>query len=156
MARIQVTMDWDAAKTDIPYFVRKVLRQPDGSRWEPFEAQEEILRGIARNTVMLTGRQFSKTTCLGWKGTHFAVTRPNSQIWILAPTLDQTKTIFREVAQYFRTKPLSEMVVGKIHNSPFPEIELKNGTWIRCRGLNHPEFVRGNRAHLALVDEAAY
>ena len=110
-AVVQVTMDWDAARDDIPYFVRNVLRQPDGNRWEPFPAQEEILHGIRRNTVMLTGRQFGKTTILGWKVTHFSVTRPNSLVWILAPTLDQTKTVFQEVAEYFRTKPQ----IGRAH-----------------------------------------
>lgn len=154
-AKVTNVIDWDSAKADPVEFVKTFLRQPDGSRWEPFEAQQHILHGIRRNTSILTGRQFSKTTILGWDCSWFATTRPNSLIWILAPTLDQTRIIFNEVAGYFRTT-LKSLVDGKIKNSPFPEIQLKNGSRIACRGLNRPEYVRGNRAHRAYVDEAAF
>lgn len=154
-AHISQMIDWDAAKADPVEFTKTFLRQADGSRWEPFAAQEAILHGIHRNTSILTGRQFSKTTVLGWYVAWFAVTKPNSEIWILAPTLDQTKIIFLEIKRYFTTT-LASALEGKPRNSPFPELYLKNGTNIRCRGLNHPEYVRGNRAHLVVIDEAAF
>jgi hypothetical protein len=155
MARAQITLDFDACRADPVEFTRTLLRQPDGSRWEPFPAQIEIMHGIKRNTTVLTGRQFSKTTILGWVIAWFSCTKPNSNCFILAPTLDQTRLIFSEVAHYFRTT-LKSFVDGKIKNSPFPEITLKNGSIIKCRGLNRPEYVRGNRAHLVVVDEAAF
>lgn len=153
--KITEVIDWDSAKADPVEFTRTFLRQPDGSKWEPFEAQQTILRGIKRNTSIITGRQFSKTTILGWYVSWFGVTKANSLIWILAPTVDQTRIVFNEIANYFRTT-LKGMVDGKIKSSPFPEIQLKNGTKICCRGLNRPEYVRGNRAHLIVCDEAAF
>lgn len=155
MPQVQITADFEACKADPIEFTRTLLRQMDGSRWTPFEAQETILRGIQRNTAVLTGRQFSKTTILGWYVAWFAATKPNSKIFILAPTLDQTRLIFSEVRHYFTTT-LKSFLLGKPKNSPFPEIELKNGSEIKCRGLNRPEYVRGNRAHLVVVDEAAF
>lgn len=156
MAKVQVTFDWDAIKADPVEFTKKLLRFPDGSPCQPFEAQEWILRNVKRNTVGVTGRQFSKTTSFGWYTAWYAMTHSNKFVWIFAPTLDQSRIMFNEIADYFRKAPLKSEVVGKIKNAPFPYLELKNGTKIQARGLNRPEYIRGNRAHLAIVDEASF
>jgi hypothetical protein len=61
-----------------------------------------------------------------------------------------------EVESYFNHAPLSAFVVGKPKQFPFPVIRLKNGTTITARGANSPQFIRGNRFHFIVCDEAAF
>jgi hypothetical protein len=156
MARIQVKQDWGAVKTDPVEFARTLIKGPGGIPFEPFEAQQTILRGIKRRTVIDTGRQFGKTTTLGVFIAFKAGTNANWNICIIAPSLEQSRIMFAEVEAYFSQKPLSAFLSGKIKQYPFPVIRLKNGTTITARGANSPQFIRGNRFHLIVCDEAAF
>jgi hypothetical protein len=156
MATVKVTMDWDAIKKDPVEFAHKLLKGPDGNPFECFAAQQDILRGIKRRTVMNTGRQFSKTTTCGIIVTHAAMTHANWNICIIAPSLEQARIMMSEVEYHFTSGILATMVVGKIKQYPFPVIKLKNGTTITARGANSPQFIRGNRFHLIVVDEASF
>jgi hypothetical protein len=156
MPKVQVTRDWDAVKTDIAAFAKVFLRKRDGSVWEPHPAQLEILRGVKRTTTVVTGRQFGKSEGFAAKAVFFGVTHPHRKVWVFAPTLEQAKIIFGEIVQFFNHKPLSDLIEGKVHNSPFPYFKLKNGVEYHCRGLNSPHNGRGNNAHLAIVDEASF
>lgn len=156
MPRVKVTTDWDAVKTDQREFAKVFLRRPDGSVWEPHDAQYQILQGLKRTTTVVTGRQFGKSEGFAAGAVKFGVVHPHSEVWIFAPTLEQAKIIFGEIVQFFRHRPLSELIDGKIHNSPFPEFTLKNGSKYHCRGLNSPHNGRGNRAHFAIIDEASF
>lgn len=137
-------------------FIEKVLTDPNGRPCKPHEAQLDLLRNIASLTVAVTGRQWGKTTAMGWDATWFAVTHRHRKVYIIAPSLDQARIMFDEVAAYFRKAPLSALVEGKVRDYPFPYIKLKNGTEIHARGANSPQYIRGKRAHRAYVDEAAF
>lgn len=152
-----VKVDWDAVKASPVEFAKVMLKHPDGSPCIPHPAQEQLLTNRARRVVAVTGRQFGKTVSMAWLATWFAATHAHRNVFILAPTVDQSRLIFNDIALQFRSpSPLAKLVVGKIKSYPFPEIELKNGTVIMGRGLNSPEYVRGKRAHLAIIDEAAF
>jgi hypothetical protein len=155
-AKVQVTVDWDACKVDAPEFAKTFLKRPDGSPVILFDNQAEVLRGIRRVTTAVTGRQWGKSTGMAADCSWFSTTHSHRLVWIMAPTLDQARIIFNEVADFFRQGPLKSLVVGKIKNVPFPSIELKNGTKIQARGLNSPQYIRGNRAHRVYIDEAAF
>lgn len=71
------------------------------------------------------------------------VTYPNRQVYIIAPTLDQPKIIFNEVARHFQSGPLSVLVEGIIIETPFPRITLSNGSQCHGRGANSPAYSRG-------------
>jgi hypothetical protein len=156
MPRVQVKQDWEAIRADPVEFARKLLVGPDGSPLMPFEAQEQILRGIRRRTVIDTGRQFGKTTTMGMLVAYKAVTNANWNICIIAPSLEQSRIMFNEVESYFSNGILASFVSGKIKQYPFPVIRLKNGTTITARGANSPQFIRGNRFHLIVCDEASF
>jgi phage FluMu gp28-like protein len=136
-------------------FTEKLLRNRDGSPAKPHAGQIELLRGIEGLTVACCGRQWGKSVALGWYGTWYAVTHSNREVYIIAPTVDQSRIIFNEIAMHFRTAPLSALV-EKIKEYPFPQIKLKNGTNINGRGANSPEYIRGKPIHLALCDESAF
>ncbi len=142
--------------TDPVAFCTALLKKPNGDPLVPHDGQIELLRNIAALTVCCCGRQWGKSVAMSIYATWFAVTHGNRQIFIVAPTLDQSRIIFNEIASHFRASPLSSLVVGKINEYPFPRIRLANGTEIHGRGANSPQFLRGKKCHLAIVDEAAF
>jgi hypothetical protein len=95
MAHIQVKQDWEAVKTDPVEFARMLIKRPGGIPFEPFEAQQQILRGIKRCTVIDTGRQFGQTTTLGVFIANKAVTNANWNLGIIAPSLELSRIIHR-------------------------------------------------------------
>jgi hypothetical protein len=156
MAKIQVKIDWDAIKADPVYFAEKLLKDAEGNPFQCFEAQANILRNVKRRTVACTGRQFSKTTTFAIKVAHAAMTHPNWNICIVAPSLEQARIMYQEVEGHFQTGVLASFIYGKPKSFPFPVLTLKNGTTITARGANSPQFIRGNRFHLVVCDEAAF
>ena len=156
MATVKITMDWDAIKADPVEFAEKLLKGPDANPFRVFDAQATILRGIKRRTVLNTGRQFSKTTTCAIKVAHVALTHTNWNICIIGPSLEQARIMMNEVEYHFTSGLLSSFVSGKIKQFPFPVIKLKNGTTITARGGNSPQFIRGNRFHFIVVDEASF
>jgi hypothetical protein len=147
--------DTDRLRNDPVYFTQQVLKRLDGQPAIPHPAQETLLRGIRRITVAACGRQFGKSEGLGYYGTWYAATKPNKRVYVIAPTLDQARIIFNEIARHFRTS-LKSLVRGKVVEYPFPKIVLKNGTEIHARGANSPQYIRGKNAHLIICDEGAF
>src|SRR5579859_4518033 len=144
-------------KTDPVAFTRALLLNPMGEKADPHPAQEEMMRGVNRLTAAPCGRQLGKSTWLGWYISWFAVTHPNREVYIIAPSVDQSRIIFNEVARQFRAPcVLSTLLNKKIKEYPFPQISLSNGSNIHGRGANNPQFIRGKRVHLAVLDEAAF
>lgn len=128
----------------------------DGNPVIPHAGQEKLLRGVRHHTVIAAGRQWGKSESLSWYACWYLCTHKDRELYIIAPTLDQAKIIWHNVARQFSTGPLSLLRKGKIHHSPFPEIELVNGSRCHARGANSPEYIRGKRCHLYIVDEAAF
>lgn len=153
--KVPALPDTDLLKADPVYFATQVLKRVDGSPAVPHPSQEHLLRGIRRLTVAACGRQFGKSEGLGYYATWYAATKPNKRIYIIAPTVDQARIIFNEIARHFRTT-LKGLVKGKVVDYPFPKIVLKNGTEIHGRGANSPQFIRGKNAHLIICDEGAF
>jgi phage terminase large subunit-like protein len=142
--------------TDPVLFTEAFLKNPDGTPFHPHPGQIELLRGIRRYTVVAAGRQWGKSHAMGAYAAWFGSTRPHRYIWVIAPSLDQARIIFDEIAGHFRREPLKYLVKGKIKDFPFPEIELVNGSIYHARGANSPQYIRGNRSHLSIIDEAAH
>jgi phage FluMu gp28-like protein len=143
-------------KKDPVEFALKFLINPMGEPAEPHPAQIEMMRGVKKLTVACCGRQLGKSIWLGWYIVWFACVHPNREIYIIAPSVDQSRIIFHEVARQFQTPILKNLLVGKIKEYPFPQINLSNGSRIHGRGANNPQFIRGKPIHLAALDESAF
>lgn len=137
-------------KKDPVEFTRTVLGAT------PFEGQERILRGIRPTTVIRAGRQWGKSTVLSWYVAWYLTTHANRIVMIVAPTVTQSKIIFKEVAKHFRTGPLAPLLAKNITEHPFPQIILKNGCECIGRGTNSPEYIRGQPVHLIITDETSF
>ena len=143
------------ALRDSVAFTEHFLVEPDGTPARPHPGQVALMHNIQRYTTVAAGRQWGKTHCLGWEGTWFGATHPSRQIWIIAPSLEQSRIIFNEIVAHFSRPPLSYLVQKK-KDYPFPYIALKNGTEYHARGANSPQYIRGNRSHFTIIDEAAH
>jgi hypothetical protein len=154
--RVEVGIDWDSAKADIVSFAEQLLVDVDGKPLRLHPAQQEIVRGLAPITTAVTGRQFGKTVTAEVIGTYKPVVNNNWLVMCIAPSLEQSKLIWNGIRAHFERPPLSYLVKGKIKEYPFPDIALTNGSHIVARGANSPQFIRGNRTHVALIDEAAF
>jgi terminase large subunit-like protein len=141
-------------------FVNKILTEVDGTPAVPHPAQAEILEALADETkneaVILTGRQFGKSHMLAWYIIWFMLRYPFREVWLIAPSLDQARIIFNEIAGHFRKFPLKALVKGRVVEHPFPRIVLENGSEINVRGANSPQFIRGHHGSLVVIDEAAF
>ena len=141
-------------------FATSLLTEVDGTPAKPHDAQIDIMEGLTdpkiKDATILTGRQFGKSHLLAWYICWFMVVFPHSEVWLIAPSLDQARIIFDEVANHFRKFPLSTLLAKKIVEHPFPDLVLKNGSHLNVRGANSPQFIRGHRAHLVVIDEAAF
>lgn len=138
-------------------FIEHFCVNRDGSPVKLHDTQRTFIHGIGQGlTAACCGRQWGKSVGLGGYGTWFASTHSNRGLWCIAPTVDQSRIIFNEIAHQFRTTALSALVVGKIKEYPFPYIKLKNGTEIHGRGANNPQFIRGKPGHRFLLDEASF
>jgi len=140
----------EACRHDPVQFVLRVLGHT------PHPGQEHLLHGMKKRTVIRAGRQWGKSTVLAWYIIWFLVYHPNKNVLIVAPTVEQSKIIFKEVARYFRSGPLKSLLRKKITEAPFPTINLVNGAECTGRGVSSPEFIRGRPVHLIVCDETAF
>ena len=138
------------------YFIENLLTLPNKKPFRLQDYQKDILEHIAPDTVVRGGRRGGKSLMFGADATWYGATHANRQVWVIAPTLDQARIIFNEIAGHFRRAPLNLLVDGKIKEYPFPYIRLLNGTEYHGRGANSPAYIRGHEAHRLYDDEAAF
>lgn len=145
-----------AVQEDPVEFSKTFCLMPDGSPVVPHPGQIELMHGMGHHTIIAAGRQWGKSFSLALYICWFLVTHNAREVLIVAPTLDQAKLIFKQVERQFRKGPLSVLVEGKVKNSPFPELNLVNGSSCHARGANSPQYIRGRSPHLVIIDEAAF
>lgn len=137
-------------------FTSTFLKEPNGKAALAHNGgQIDLIDDMSDLVVASCGRRWGKSKSMGWKVVSFACTHEYKQVFIIAPTLDQSRIIFNEVSRHFSTAPLKYFVETQ-KNHPFPFIKLINGTEIHARGANSPQFIRGREAHLLILDEAAF
>lgn len=159
MAKSQRRFDpQDPAFDDPVTFITTFLKHPDGSPITPHEGQVALINafmGGVFDLVIAAGRQFGKSTVLGWLVVWYILHFSNRHVYIVAPSLDQARIIYDEVARHFEG-PLRVMLKKKPVDFPFPHLQLENGSHVHGRGANSPKYLRGKLVHLLIEDEAAY
>ncbi len=148
----------DHAFDDPVTFITTFLTWPDGTPIQPHEAQIEIIRAFMSGVfdlVIAAGRQFGKSVALAWLVVWYVLHFANRHVYIVAPSLDQARIIYDEIARHF-SGPLRVMLKSKPVDFPFPHLQLLNGSHVHGRGANSPKYLRGKLVHLLIEDEAAY
>jgi len=122
---------------------------------KPHEAQEQILRDKHQFVTVVAGRRFGKTKCMAFSAIHYAVTHPESIQFILAPSYNQANIMFWEITTLL-SKSVLVHLIERVYKTPFSRIIFKNSSEIHARSTTKPEYLRGHKAHRAILDEAAY
>lgn len=142
-------------------FIRTFLRHPDGTPITLHQAQLAIVEAFTATSnfidlVIEAGRQVGKSTGLAWFVCWYLVRFSNRQVYIVAPSLDQSRIIYDEITRQFTTTTLSVFIKGKPVDFPFPHMALLNGSHVHGRGANSPKYLRGKPVDLLIEDEAAF
>lgn len=123
---------------------------------QPHPLQVVWLECRAQTKVAAIGRRWGKTFAEAIDLLWFATVHPGTTQFIIAPTADQTTTIFRYAVQMLSQSAIRD-TVRKIVQSPFPRIELANGSVINARSAGREgQNVRSHGADRLIVDEAAF
>ncbi|MFZ8858532.1 MAG: hypothetical protein ACO2O1_09910, partial [Candidatus Caldarchaeales archaeon] len=98
---LELKREREAATTRIPSdpveFAVSVLD------WRPFPYQEELLADESKRICVCAGRQTGKSTTVAVKASHFALSRLNARVLLVAPTLRQSLNLLEKVSDFVRS-----------------------------------------------------
>jgi len=116
----------------------------------------KVHQSRAKYRVVVAGRRFGKSAL----GLNEAIARAfqlkNQIIWIVLPLLKQAKEIYwidPDITKYFM--PYVHLGLIKIDNSELSLKVLPTGSWIRIKGSDNPDSLRGSGIDLIIWDEVA-
>jgi len=135
--------------TDPVVFAKKFFN------WQAHEGQKKILRSNAQFLTVAAGRRFGKSEAMAVLAIYEAVKAPDRIIFIIAPTYDQSMVIFESVLKFLGKSSLHDLV-KRTRYSPYPLLQFVHGSEIHARSADKPNNLRGRKAHLVILDEAAF
>ena len=141
-------------RNDKIYFADKIL----GINLTGKQADAVNLGG--RVSAKVAGRRFGKSLTTLIDMLHECATKKQQRWFVTAPSIDQAKIYFGEIEQLLGNPklPFSLLVPEKkFKMSPFPEVELINGSKIMARSTARDGiYLRGKGADGIVITEAAF
>jgi len=141
-------------RNDKIYFADKIL----GINLTGKQADAVSLGG--RVSAKVAGRRFGKSLTTLTDMLHECATKKQQRWYVTAPSIDQAKIYFSEIEQFLGNPklPFSLLVPEKKFKlSPFPEVELINGSRIMARSTARDGiYLRGKGADGVVITEAAF
>jgi len=126
---------------------------------KPWKRQKEILNAFASHqwVCVKSGQKIGKSLSICILAIWFAVTRPNAQSVMTAPTFGQVRRILWREMRNIYPKIRHLIGGGKLSKDPSTPIEFSNGSVIYGVSTNEPENLQGiSGENLAFfIDEAA-
>ncbi len=113
--------------------------------------QQNVLRSTARQQLLLCTRQAGKSTCTAALAAHAAVYDPGSLTLIGAPSLDQSKELFRKVKAALAALPEAPRLA--LDNTT--SLEMVTGSRIEALPQNEKTIRGYSKVALLILDEAA-
>ena len=123
--------------------------------WKAHDAQKQILRSKAQFLTVAAGRRFGKSEAMAVLALYNALRNPNTIQFIIAPTYDQSMVIFETILKFLGKSPFGSLV-KKTRYSPYPQLYFKHGSEIHARSSDKYNNLRGRKAHVVILDEAAF
>jgi len=122
--------------------------------------QADAVKLGGRVSAKVAGRRFGKSLTTLIDMLHECATKKQQRWFVTAPSIDQAKIYFGEIEQLLSNPklPLSLLVPEKkFKMSPFPEVELINGSKIMARSTARDGiYLRGKGADGIVITEAAF
>ena len=114
-------------------------------------AAAQVHRSKARVRVLFSGRRFGKTRLMLTEALACALEQPGSQIFYLAPSRKMAKDIaWSDLKQLVPTSWIDRAMESTL------SLEFRNSSRITLAGADFADSLRGQKAHLLLVDEFSY
>lgn len=120
----------------------------------PHEGQFPVLRAFFQEKKKIImgccGRSHGKTEEILYIAWRYALTRPNSEIWIICPEIKQAERIYwlpKRLQNYGPREYIEDISKGDLR------IIFKNGSWIKLDGCENYNSLRGIKPHLVIYDE---
>jgi len=126
-------------------------------RYSPHEGQLAVHRSKARRRILITGSRFGKSLCAAHEAVAFAMEpRKRAMIWIVAPTMDLSDKVFREVVVVVAENLKHRLLDLKQHDKRMLLRNLGGGvSEIRGKTADNPVSLLGEGLDFLIVDEAA-
>lgn len=124
--------------------------------YNPHPNQIKIHKSKAKYRVAVCGRRFGKTCLALNEAIARAFQIPNQIIWIVLPLLKQAKEVYwidPDVTRYFM--PYVQYGAMKKNDSELSLHVPMTNSWIRLKGSDNPEGLRGSGLDLIIWDEVA-
>lgn len=122
--------------------------------YQPHLNQAKIHRCQARYRTVVAGRRFGKTA-LGLNEAIYRILQvPRQLVWIILPQLKQAREVYwidPDVTRYFL--PLVQKGILKKNDTDLSLYCKKTESWIRLKGSDNPDSLRGSGLDLIIWDE---
>ena len=124
--------------------------------YQPHVNQVKIHESTARYRVVVAGRRFGKSALALNEALARAFQLRDQIIWIILPLFKQAKEIYwidPDIVKYFM--PLVQRGLVKLNNSELSLHVKSTNSWIRLKGSDNYEGLRGSGIDLIVWDEVA-
>jgi len=111
---------------------------------------KDLFLGSVKKIFLCLGRRFGKSALMCYMAVRWALTRPNSKIYIVGPLLTTQREIILSSGLLLNMVPRKYMAD---YNKTEGRVNFTNGSFIRVVGADDPEHLRGLSISLLLVDE---
>lgn len=98
---------------------------------------------------MVCGRRWGKTFAATNEALKLALVKPNSLVWMVAPTFPLTETMWETLNRFVPRETLARKGEAKLF------MQFNNGSMIQCRSADNPDSLISKGLDLVIVDEAA-
>jgi len=131
-------------------------KEPLTVRWY----QKEMLQCQQKKKVYRCGRQIGKTICLCIEMLWYCFTNNYKKILLVCPYKSQVDVVWTQIKRLIADSPAIRTSISRTRDNPHT-IEFNNGSTIRgftagSKTGNKATPVRGQAAHLIVLDEADY
>src|SRR5262245_29139806 len=125
--------------------------------YEPHEGQQLVHRSKAKRRVLACGSRWGKSICAAMEAVAAAMEpRKRSMGWVVAPTLDLSDKVFREIVMVTAEHLKHRLVDLKQHDKKIVLRNLGGGlSEIRGKTADNPVSLLGEGLNWVIVDEAA-
>ncbi len=117
--------------------------------------QKEAFMSDARFKILCNGRRWGKSLYAAVEAINYLF-RENKRIWVVGPTYDLSRKVFREIYRYVRPRRKIWYPDGHCSDSKSEMRILTNwGTEILGKSADNPDSLIGEGLDLLIIDEAA-
>jgi len=143
---------------NVKVFVEKYFINESGRPITLTPYQEEFIKSVLKREsnkyIFLASTRVGKTEACAVLSTLIAMLYEGEEVVIVAPVFKQSERMFKRIRTYFNSNKYMSSFLDKTKSVRRDEINLINGSVMRCLSAANPEGLLGFGATTLVVDEA--